>query len=146
MNPVFGSRLPGVPYRLREGAYAVIRDEEGRVAVVRNHRGLFLPGGGRESGETAVENLLRELVEECAREPEILRPIGEAMQFYSGGVHGWEMRATFFEATLGAPLPRVPDHELFWVAPEEACGSFFLECHAWAVRRALGAGHSGQTT
>ena len=52
---------------MRRGAYAVTLDPEGRIAVNRNPRGLFLPGGGIEAGETPEDALARELREECGR-------------------------------------------------------------------------------
>lgn len=137
MIPVFGARREGLLYRPRPAAYAVIRDAEGRIALVRNGRGLFLPGGGREGSETAEENLLRELREECARVPTILRPLGEAMQFFVAGDGGYEMRAAFFEAALGDPLPHPPEHAILWLAPREADLAFYHRSHAWAVKEAF---------
>jgi 8-oxo-dGTP pyrophosphatase MutT (NUDIX family) len=48
----------------RRAAYAVIADDAGHVLAVRTERGLFLPGGGVEPGETPAQGLEREIGEE----------------------------------------------------------------------------------
>lgn len=46
VDNVFGGPEPGGDYQTRWGAYAVITDDRGRLAVIRIPKGLFLPGGG----------------------------------------------------------------------------------------------------
>lgn len=48
------------------GARAVVENDAGHVLLVRHTytKGLFLPGGGVEHGETILESLIRELEEE----------------------------------------------------------------------------------
>jgi len=50
------------------GVRAIARDEHGRFLVVRQSytKGWIFPGGGVERGESAVEAMKRELVEEAA--------------------------------------------------------------------------------
>ena len=63
---VFGTKLPGAAYRPRPGAYALVLDDRGRVALVHEENGWYLPGGGLEAGETVEQALLREVRAECA--------------------------------------------------------------------------------
>jgi 8-oxo-dGTP pyrophosphatase MutT (NUDIX family) len=58
----FGSQVAGVAYKDCPAAYAVIRDQQGRVAAVHARLGYFLPGGGIDAGETPEATVERELL------------------------------------------------------------------------------------
>jgi 8-oxo-dGTP diphosphatase len=63
---------------LLPAAAAIIRDEEGRVLLIRrgDERGWSLPGGGMDPGEGIAEAVVREVREETGLEVEPLRVIG----------------------------------------------------------------------
>jgi 8-oxo-dGTP diphosphatase len=136
-TPTFGSPTPGVVYRKRPAAYAVIRDAAGAVAVIRVPSGLWLPGGGALAGEAPEEAAVREVREELGRDVRLLVQIGTAVQFFFApdeDTH-YEMTAVFFRAELvGEPLGP-GEHRWHWLAPDEPGPPFFHACHAWAVRR-----------
>jgi 8-oxo-dGTP diphosphatase len=134
---MFGVADRRARYAEREAAYAVILDAERRVAAFRERRGLFLPGGGIEAGESPEEALLRESLEECGRPLEIIRPIGQAVQYGYGEEGPFRARHRFFEARF-EELPSGPaERPLSWVHIDEACGWFRYESHVWAVRTLL---------
>lgn len=86
----FGERNPGGEYRPRPSVYAVAFDVRGRVALVSEDDGFYLPGGGIETGETVLEALVREIREECACESRILDALGESTESSSpfcGSLH-----------------------------------------------------------
>jgi 8-oxo-dGTP diphosphatase len=140
--PEFGSRIEGASYTLRPGAYAIIHNDAGEVAVIQTPAGLYLPGGGIEGRESPEEALLRETLEECGMVVRIERRLGMADQlisltarqvfickrgtYYIGSVAGWN-----HEAVCEA------DHELIWLAPEEAAERLVHESQRYMVVEAV---------
>ncbi len=102
--PEFGTRVPGQIYRPRPGAYGVVRDAAGRVAVVHAPNGCFLPGGGIDGSENPIDALSREIREECGFQAGIGSLIGQANEFVSD----WEKQCAFYHARFGEPLSSGP--------------------------------------
>lgn len=135
---MFGVADRRARYTEREAAYAVILDADRRAAVVRGRSGIFLPGGGIEAGESAEEAVLRESLEECGRPLEIIRSIGQAIQYCHGETGPFRAQHRFFEARFQGPACREGEYPLSWVHIDEACSWFRYESHVWAVRTLLG--------
>jgi 8-oxo-dGTP diphosphatase len=135
--PIFGIADRRARYAERKAAYAVVLDEDRRAAVVHGRHGVFLPGGGVEPGESPADALSRESLEECGRPLEIIRTIGDAIQY--GHAEGGPFRAhhRFFEAQFQDPAPPQAEHPLSWVHIDEAYRWFRYESHVWAVRTLL---------
>jgi 8-oxo-dGTP diphosphatase len=138
--PTFGRLIAGANYIVRPSAYALLRDHEGKFAVVLTPEGNFLPGGGMDAGETPEQAIVRECAEECGFVVRVGRSVGEAVQF------AWsikeqtyfEKRCAFFEAEIvGTAASTEVDHELVWLAPERAAKIMYHESHGWAIRRVL---------
>jgi sterol 3beta-glucosyltransferase len=53
----FGEKTPGIEYKERKAAYALILDDFENVAIISTKRGNFLPGGGLESNFNGVFNM-----------------------------------------------------------------------------------------
>lgn len=136
---VFGVKAADRSYRDRPAAYAVILDKHGRVAVVRGRRGLFLPGGGTDPGESAEETLRREAKEEIARELILTGLIGTAVQYFTADGIDYRLIASFYAAELSTRIDSPAEYELEWVEVEADASHFFHECHVWAVRQASNA-------
>jgi 8-oxo-dGTP diphosphatase len=132
--PTFGTRVPGARYELRDGAYAVIRDAQGRVAVVASDGKRFLPGGGCRDGESPPEALTREVREECGCGAVIQARLGDAVQYFTAGDRHLELRGTFFDAAfVDEGEPGSGEHELQWHERGQAQSLLYHESHAWAV-------------
>lgn len=136
--PVFGARPLFETCVLRLSAYALLEDDDGRLAVVRTVRGVYLPGGGIEAGETPEEAVRREVLEECGL---IISPgmcIARAVQFvYSEPERThFEKRSIFIEgAIIGRrESPLETDHALRWANADEAARQLSHESHGWAVK------------
>jgi 8-oxo-dGTP pyrophosphatase MutT (NUDIX family) len=142
--PEFGVARPGCTYELRLGAYAVFRNDAGRVAVVLTPTGCFLPGGGQESGESPEQAAKREALEECGLEIQVGRRIGMADQLISPRKEAscLRKRGVFFEAQRlndKSITPVEPDHRFVWLPVAEAISRLSHENHRWAVRTLIGA-------
>jgi arylformamidase len=137
--PVFGRKLPGVPYRPRPAAYAAVRDPDGRVALVQEDGHWYLPGGGIEEGETPEQALAREVQEECGCGVELGEVLGEALEFVetrSGQRH--EIHARFYSASF------VGDPGVHWVTSAEARERVRRRCDAWIIEGARAAPRAGR--
>jgi 8-oxo-dGTP diphosphatase len=138
---VFGAPVPGHGYDPRPGVYAVVLDATGRVAVVQNPRGAFLPGGGVEAGETPEQALGREVREECGYALDVIMRLGEASQFVlsPGKLRGLEKRGVFFRATFTERLgePTSSEDNLTWLAPDIALRTLSLESQVWVTERVV---------
>jgi ADP-ribose pyrophosphatase YjhB (NUDIX family) len=117
--------LPEMSVRAR----AAIPDEAGRLLLDRTHHAgrapfYWLPGGGVERGETAVEALRRELVEEASLvvEPRRLLYVSENL-FVESGDYRHEV-ILYFLASVERTLPGPPvdrrEHE--WHPPDATPG------------------------
>ena len=103
----------------QRGAYAVIRDDSGRVLVVKTANGrCYLPGGRIEPGENARQALLREIAEECGWSAEVGVALRRCNQTIFGGRIALD--AGYWQASLTAPLAAAAEHELLWLDPAEA--------------------------
>jgi 8-oxo-dGTP diphosphatase len=136
--PVFGGPIAGEHYRERAGSYAVIRNDQGSVLIVRTAKGYFLPGGGAEPGETAEQTLARELHEECGAQSRLTRKIGVAEEFTETENDGCLLiRGTFFEVILLEPPAGSSDagDSLIWLSFDEASRLLHRRSQVWALSR-----------
>lgn len=142
--PQFGRPEPGVAYRDRPAAFAVV-EKGGLIACVfitHPERSYFdLPGGAVDPGETEEQALVREWGEEAGLVIEPVRRLGRARQRFRM-VDGEPVNnlCALFEARVvqeEAALKIEDDHELQWLEPLEALASLRHDAHAWAVTRWL---------
>jgi 8-oxo-dGTP diphosphatase len=135
--PAFGRRVPDQEYVPRPSAYVVVRDPQGRFAVVKTPIGVFLPGGGLRPDETPEEAAARESAEECGLRVETSTLIGVADQYvYSAPEETFfAKRSTFVRASVtGSVASSEADHTLCWLSAQDAERSLSHESHRWAVR------------
>jgi 8-oxo-dGTP diphosphatase len=135
----FGNILDGIDYIDRSGAYAVIENNDRQIAVIETSIGYFLPGGGIDSGETEVEALKRELIEEIGYQVSVIVEIGAAVEYIeaSNEKKYFKLRSKFYKVQLdskiGGGIER--DHRLVWLSPEEAFKLLTRQSQVWAVQK-----------
>jgi 8-oxo-dGTP diphosphatase len=138
--PVFGTRIAGCSYTVRPSAYALVLDQDGRIAIVRAARGWLLPGGGIDAGETAEQAVEREAREECGFVIQIRGIVGHATEIVHSpaGNAGVDKVSVFFDAAVtGSVVPTEPNHELVWLPRAEAVTQLSHKSHRWAVAHVI---------
>lgn len=135
----FGEKLERLHYQRRRGVYAVIfHHQKDRVMTVRNETGhYFLPGGGMEEGESHLECLERELIEETGYRGVICSYIGNAMcYFHSKKGDPLLNEGTFYLVELKEKVQEPVDHVIECVDRKDVKRLLLHEHHEWAVRKA----------
>jgi 8-oxo-dGTP diphosphatase len=136
---VFGQPIPGARYWRRAGAYAVIPDGQGRVAMARHKGRLHLPGGGLDGGESHDAAVLREVREETGLVVAVDRWFAEAEEYAWSESLGPFLKAGRF--ALARVVERVADplvgHELVWATLPEVEREVVGPSQAWAVSTGL---------
>ncbi len=130
---VFGTKLAGAAYRPRPGAYALVFDARGRVALVHEEGEWYLPGGGIEPGETCEQALVREVHEECACGARLGAAFAQALEFVENKAgERFEVHAHYYRAEFtGTP-------SAIWLEPDEAVARTRRRSDAWAITTAAG--------
>ena len=132
----FGQLPEGASPTARPGAYGLIVNDAGQLAVVRTPGGVFLPGGGIHEGESPESALAREIREECGLEVLVRERLGEALQYVDAHVEGhFAKQCVFFRCTVCNAGGKIleQDHVTVWLDLAEAHHVLTHESQVWAV-------------
>ena len=117
-----GKKVEGTKYTKRPGAYAIIeREEDDKIAIATDGEYFFL-GGGIEEGETEIEALKRELIEDSGYSIKNIEYFDKVKAWADGGDRGpLDMTATIYTAQFDEKVaePIEKDHKVFWINPME---------------------------
>lgn len=131
---------PGLHYRDRPGAYGILL-RGGEVLLAEQAGELLLPGGGIDPGESPVQALHREVIEETGWR------IGPARRVGVFARHCWLIEEKWFARKiqhiylarpirpLGPPLE--PDHTPVWMRAADAPDRLAVEGEAMALEAVL---------
>ncbi|WP_459848988.1 NUDIX domain-containing protein [Fusibacter bizertensis] len=127
-------------YETREGVYGVAI-KGGKVAVVRVPSGYRLPGGGIDIGESQLECLKREFVEETGHLIKVGKFIKDYKEYTWSKKHQkfYEIYAHVYEVEMMAyDRPKIEDdHELVWLKLEDARGNMLIGFENQAIEDVL---------
>lgn len=129
---------PTINYISRPGAYGLIINEAGSIAIVKTSKGYFLPGGGIEANESEEDCLIRECLEEIGMKIKVIKKTSASTYFFSStnlNKH-LEIIGHFYECQMEniLDIKSEDDHELIWFKANEAVASLYLENQRQAVK------------
>ena len=134
-----GSKEENVEYRKRPGAYAIIINKnDDKVGIVTDGADYFYLGGGIEKGETKIEALQRELIEESGYS------IKNIKEFKEVGSHIFDEDKRYLEVIASVYIaefdekvaePIEKDHTVLWVKPKEYVYKMFREWQRYIMER-----------
>jgi len=120
---------PAQRYTTRPGAYAVIRGEDGWLMTLEDgpfapEPEIQLPGGGIDPGESPVQALHREVMEETGWRIAVERRLGAYQRYvYMPEYDLWARKVCHIflaRPTLRIGAPLEDNHDVFWTSPAAA--------------------------
>lgn len=139
MHRVFGIK-ENVEYLDREGAY-LIPCRGNQVGVVQTPKGYFFPGGGLEGGESHLDCLKRECIEEVGCLPCVAGKLCSAEAYLEHPLLGYfHPIQTYYTGKLRDRefTPSETDHTLCWMEYDQLKGKLFAEMQNWALEQLSG--------
>ena len=138
-----GKKDENVEYRKRPGAYAIIinkNDDKIGIVKVITDEGVenFYLGGGIEEGETKLEALKREMIEEAGYTIKNIKELEEVGSYIFAEDHGYiEVIASVYIAEFDKKVaePIEKDHNVIWVKPEEYVDKMFREWQTYIMEK-----------
>lgn len=134
-----GSKEENVEYRKRPGAYAIIVNKDNdKIGIVTDGEDYFYLGGGIENGETKLEALKREMIEEAGYSIKNIREFEEVGSHIFAEDKGYlEVIANVYIAEFDKKIaePIEKDHKVLWVTPEEYVSKMFREWQRYIMER-----------
>lgn len=134
-----GSKEENIEYRKRPGAYAIIINKnDDKVGIVTDGKDYFYLGGGIEKGETELDALKRELIEESGYTIKNIKKFNEVGSYIYAEDKGFlDVEAYVYIAEFDEKItePIEIDHTVLWVKPEEYVSRMFREWQTYIMKK-----------
>ena len=134
-----GSKEENIQYRKRPGAYAIIINKnDDKVGIVTDGEDYFYLGGGIEKGETQLDGLKRELIEESGYTIKNIKKFDEVGSYIYAEDKGLlDVEAYVYIAEFDEKItePIEKDHTVLWVEPEEYVSKMFREWQRYIMKK-----------
>ena len=138
MHRVFGIK-ENVGYLDREGVYLIPRRDD-LIGVVKTPKGYFFLGGGLENGESHLDCIKRECLEEVGYLPLVDEKICSAEAYIKHPMIGYfhPIQTYYFGKLIEKEaVPTEVDHYLCWIEYNQLKGKMFVEMQNWALEQAM---------
>ncbi|MBE6680262.1 MAG: NUDIX domain-containing protein [Ruminococcaceae bacterium] len=136
MHKIFGIK-EDAEYYDREGAY-LIPVCNNKVGIVETHKGYFFLGGGLENGESYLECIKRECLEEAGYIVSVGEKVCTAETYCKHPTigHFHPMQAYYIgDLVEKVAAPIDVDHHFLWVDYDYISGKMFSEMQNWALEK-----------
>ena len=134
-----GNKEENIEYRKRPGAYVIITNgNDDKVGIVDKGGQYFYLGGGIEIGETQLEALKRELIEQAGYSIKNIKKFEDIDSYIFSENRGYlEILANVYTAEFDKKItePIEKDHNVIWVEPEEYAGKMYREWQRYIMQR-----------
>lgn len=119
-------------YKKREAVYSIIeRKSDDRIAIVTDKENVyFLLGGGSITGESDIETLKREVIEETGYSLKKIKYFDKIRSWYYSDKYGYvDTQAIIFISEFNKKVtnPIELDHKVLWVSPNEYKDKLYYE-------------------
>lgn len=130
-----------IKYLTRPGAYGIIINDAGEIAVVKTKTGFFLPGGGLGDKETEEACLERECLEEIGLKIKVGAKLGTVIYSFFSTTKKINMKSVghFYKCSVVQKINdgTEADHRLVWLPATEAMTKLYLANQQYAVKKYL---------
>ena len=135
-----GTKIPGVQYKKRVCAYAIIeRDEDKKIAITTDKCDIyFFLGGGLEKNESIEETLKREIIEETGYSLKNVKLFDRINAWCYSDKYGYlDVEATIYIAKFDKKIiePIEKDHRVLWVSPIEYKDKLYHEYQRYILNK-----------
>ena len=136
MHKVFGTK-EDVEYTDREGAYLILVHDN-QVGIIQTPKGFLLLGGGLENGESHIECIERECMEEAGCAVSVKGKICSAEAYCKHEIIGYfHPIQTYYIGELSSVVstPSEKDHVFLWMEYDELKGKMYVDMQNWALEQ-----------
>lgn len=135
-----GTKLNNISYKKRYAVYSIIvRNVDDKIAIGSDDENVFfLLGGGSNYGESYLDTLKREIIEETGYTIKNIKYFDSVRSWFYSDKYGYidtEARIYISEFDEKHSYPIDEDHKLLWVSPYEYKDKLYHEYQRYILKK-----------